>query len=45
MGQRLIMLVLYHMTRRRTWFYGPVLRSTGVAWDIRRLEPYDIYLY
>lgn len=32
------------MRRYRTWFYGPVIRSTGVAWDIRRLEPYDIYL-
>lgn len=32
------------MQRYRTWIYGPVIRSTGVAWDIRRLEPYDIYL-
>jgi len=22
---------------------GPVLRSTGIAWDWRKLEPYDVY--
>ena len=24
-------------------FTGPMLRASGVAWDIRKMEPYDVY--
>jgi len=35
--------IVTHAAAVELGFTGPVIRSTGVAWDIRRLEPYDIY--
>ncbi len=42
--QRLIGIGVLTKTDAEMWgFTGPLLRSTGLAWDLRKSQPYEIY--
>lgn len=42
--QRLVDVGVVTVKEALDWgFSGPMLRGTGVAWDLRKMEPYDAY--
>lgn len=41
---RLVGVGVITKTDAENWgFTGPLLRSTGIAWDLRKVQPYEIY--
>jgi NADH-quinone oxidoreductase subunit D len=42
--QRTVNIGLVSAAEAQDWgFSGPMLRGSGVAWDLRRAQPYDVY--
>jgi NADH-quinone oxidoreductase subunit D len=42
--QRLVDIGIVNQKEAMDWgFSGPMLRSTGIAWDLRKSNPYDVY--
>jgi NADH-quinone oxidoreductase subunit D len=42
--QRLIGIGVASKTEAKEWgFSGPMLRASGIAWDLRKSNPYDVY--
>ncbi len=42
--QRLVDIGVVSTAQAQEWgFSGPMLRASGVAWDLRRSQPYDVY--
>jgi NADH-quinone oxidoreductase subunit D len=42
--QRMVDIGVVSATQAMDWgFTGPMLRGSGVAWDLRKSQPYDIY--
>ncbi len=42
--QRLVNIGIVSQTEAMDWgFSGPMLRGSGIAWDLRKSNPYDVY--
>ena len=42
--QRLVNIGIVSATDALAWgFSGPMLRASGIAWDLRKTQPYDVY--
>ncbi len=42
--QRMVDIGAVSIEEAKDWgFTGPMLRASGVAWDLRRAQPYDVY--